>query len=138
VTGERLFLDTVFVLALLNRQDQYHASAQRVLSRVRAAAEVWLTEAVLAEVGNALSAVNREAAARFIDQCYQTANMHVVSVDTSLFLRAVQLYRSRSDKTWGLTDCISFVVMQEQRLSTAVTADQHFAQAGYTALLSGA
>lgn len=57
------------------------------------------------------------------------------SVDTTLLKRALQLYTARADKTWGLTDCISFVVMQDQKLTEAITADQHFVQAGYRALL---
>jgi predicted nucleic acid-binding protein len=135
MNGERLLLDTVFVQALLNRRDEYHAQAKAILPRVRAATEVWVTEAVLVEVGNALSALNRTATVQFIQQCYHTANMRVVSVDTPLLIRALQLYHARSDKTWGLTDCISFVVMQEQGLTDAVTADEHFLQAGYRALL---
>lgn len=135
MSSERLLLDTVFVQALLNHRDQYHAQAKAFLPRVRAAMEVWITEAVLIEVGNGLSAVNRTAAVKFIEQCYRTANLRVVSVDTPLLTRALQLYRERPDKTWGLTDCISFVVMQEQDLTDAVTADEHFVQAGYRALL---
>jgi predicted nucleic acid-binding protein len=128
---ERLFLDTVFVQALLNRHDQYHHSAQALLPRVRAAAEVWVSEAILVEIGNALSIFHREAAVQFIERCYHTANMHVVSVDTPLLLRALQLYHSRLDKTWGLTDCISFVVMQDHNLALALAADRHFEQAGF-------
>ena len=135
MNGERLLLDTVFVQALLNRRDQYHAQAKAFLPRVRTAAEVWVTEAVLIEVGNALSAVNRTAVVQFIQQCYLTGNLRVVSVDTPLLTRALQLYHQRPDKTWGLTDCISFVVMQSQGLTDAVTADEHFIQAGYRALL---
>jgi predicted nucleic acid-binding protein len=135
MNGERILLDTVFVQALLNRRDQYHRQAKAMLPRVRGAAKVWVTEAVLIEVGNALSAYNRVASVQFIEQCYRTANMHVVSVDTSLLLRALQLYHSRLDKSWGLTDCISFVVMQEQGLKDAMPADQHFLQAGFRALL---
>ena len=135
MSSERLLLDTVFVQALLNHRDQYHAQAKAFLPRVRAAREVWITEAVLIEVGNGLSAVNRTAAVKFIEQCYRTANLRVVSVDTPLLTRALQLYRERPDKTWGLTDCISFVVMQEQGLTDAVTADEHFVQTGYRALL---
>jgi predicted nucleic acid-binding protein len=135
MTRERLLLDTVFIEALLNKRDQYHEKARALLPRVRVAYEVWVTEAVLTEVGNALSAVDRKAAVQFTRQCYQIVNMRVVSIDTSQFTRALQLYESRSDKTWGLTDCISFVVMQEQGLRDAVTADQHFVQAGYRALM---
>ncbi|WP_228013393.1 type II toxin-antitoxin system VapC family toxin [Nostoc edaphicum] len=101
MTGERIFLDTVFIQALLNVRDQYHLKAKILLPRVQSAVEVWVTEAVLIEVGNALSAFNRTAAIRFIQQCYQTKNMCVVSVDTQLLNRALQLYQSRLDKTWG-------------------------------------
>ncbi|WP_225893949.1 hypothetical protein [Atlanticothrix silvestris] len=52
-----------------------------------------------------------------------------------MLIRALQLYNERPDKTWGLTDCISFVVMWEQGLTDAVTADIHFVQAGFRALL---
>ncbi len=135
MTAQRLLLDTVFIQGLLNRNDQYHQAARALLPRIRAAAEVWVTEAVLVEVANAFSTFDREGAARFIDQCYRTANLRVVSVDTPLLKNGLALYRSRPDKEWSLTDCISLVVMQEQGLSEAVTADHHFVQAGYRASL---
>ena len=61
--------------------------------------------------------------------------MYVVPVTTDLLNRGLDLYMSREDKSWGLTDCISFVVMQEQNLTDAVTADKHFVQAGFQILL---
>jgi len=135
LSNERLFIDTAFIQALLNRSDQYHTQAKALLPRVREAAEVVVTEAVLVEVGNALSAINRPAAVQFIKQCYHTDNLQVVTVDTPLLTRALDLYHRRPDKSWGLTDCISFVVMQEQGLTDALTIDVHFVQAGYRALL---
>ena len=134
--NERFLLDTVFIQALLNKRDSHHHRALAFLPRVREAAEVWITEAVLVEVGNALSAINRLLAAEFILQCYQTPNMQVVSVDTALLMDALDLYRSRQDKQWSLTDCISFVVMQQQGITEAITMDRHFSQAGYRVLLA--
>lgn len=92
MSKERLFLDTVFIQALYNSRDQYHAKALALLPQVEAAAEVWTTEAILIEVGNALSAVNRQGAVEFIQLCSQTPNIHLVSVNTALFSRALQLY----------------------------------------------
>ena len=37
--------------------------------------------------------------------------------------------------TERLTDCISFVVMQERGIAEALTGDHHFEQAGFAALL---
>jgi uncharacterized protein len=82
MTRERLLLDTVFIEALLNKRDQYHEKARALLPRVKVANEVWVTEAVLTEVGNALSSVDRKAAVQFTRQCYQIVNMRVVSIDT--------------------------------------------------------
>jgi predicted nucleic acid-binding protein len=131
----RLFLDTAFVQALLNRNDQYHSIAKSRLSQLRAATEVWTTEAILVEIGNALSTSDREAAVSFIQQCYTTSNSRVVSVDTGLLSRALELYSQRVDKDWGLTDCISFIVMRDHQLQQAMTTDRHFVQAGFRALM---
>ena len=133
--SERLFLDTVFVQALLNRRDHYHEQAKMLLPRIRRAQEVWLTEAIIVEIGNALAATNRTASSQFIRQCYQTRNMRVVAVTSELLQRALALYEARADKARGLTDCISFVVMQDEGLVLAATADRHFSQAGFQLLL---
>ncbi len=124
MSNERLFLDTAFIQALLNPRDDYHNQAKQLFPRIRAASEVWITEAIFAEVGNALSVFNRNGAVQFIQQCYRTDNIKIVSVDTELLMQALALYQSRSDKGWGLTDCISFVVMQQQNLTDAVTGAQ--------------
>lgn len=131
----RLFLDTAFVQALLYRNDHDHPIAKSRLCQLRAATEVWTTEAILVEIGNALSAGNREAAVRFIHQCYVTPNTRVISVDTGLLSRAVDLYSQRGDKNWGLTDCVSFIVMRDRQLLHAMTTDRHFVQAGFRALM---
>jgi uncharacterized protein len=87
MTRDLLFLDTVYIQALLNRHDDYHNRAKAIHHKVRNAAEVLVTEAILIEVGNALSATNPSEAVQFIQLCYQIPNMKVVSVDTSLLNR---------------------------------------------------
>lgn len=133
--GDRLFLDTAFIQALLNPRDDFHNRAKTLFPRIRTAKEVWITEAIFVEVGNALSAFNRAGAVQFIQQCDRTENIKVVTVNTQLLMESLALYQSRSDKTWGLTDCISFTVMQQQNLVDAVTSDRHFIQAGFRALM---
>jgi hypothetical protein len=49
--------------------------------------------------------------------------------------RAFDLYASRLDKDWGLTDCISFVVMRDRKTTRALTTDEHFAQASFEVIL---
>ena len=136
MNSARFFLDTAYVLALLNPRDAYHQRAKELLPQLRTAHEVWVTEAVLAEVGNALARSNRSAAVAFINSCYITDNVKVISVDRVLFRRAVEFYYAHEDKEWGLTDdCISFIVMQDHGLMEAFTTDAHFQQVGFRPLL---
>ena len=50
---------------------------------------------------------------------------------------AIRLFTARSDKDWSLTDCLSFIVMERRNILEALTADNHFEQAGFHAVLSG-
>jgi uncharacterized protein len=59
----------------------------------------------------------------------------IVLPGPALWQRGIELYAERPDKGWSLTDCISFVVMQDRGITDALTADHHFEQAGFTALL---
>ena len=49
--------------------------------------------------------------------------------------RALDLYAHARDKTWGLVDCATFIVMRDRGLTTALTADRHFEQAGFQVLM---
>jgi hypothetical protein len=55
----------------------------------------------------------------------------VVTLTPDLFESAFDLYRRHTDKQWGLVDCVSFVVMRQTGLTTALAFDQHFVQAGF-------
>lgn len=112
-----------------NKRDKYHSAAQRLLPTVRAAAEVYVSEAVLVEIANGLSSYNREGAVAFNRQCYAALYMRVISVDIDVLQRGLDRYEARPDKDWGLTDCLFFVVMGECGLMDAVTADIHYQQA---------
>ncbi|AFY81529.1 type II toxin-antitoxin system VapC family toxin [Oscillatoria acuminata] len=135
MSQDRLFLDTVFIQAILNPRDQYHSPALQLFPRVKNAREVWITKAIFMEVGNALSTYDRHKVAGFIQKCYETNNISIVNITPQLFKKGLNLYESRADKTWGLVDCFSFIVMEEQNLIDAVTSDIHFIQAGFRALL---
>lgn len=135
ISEKAVFLDTFFIQALLNRRDHFHAKAKALFPQIHGMSGVYTTEAVLIEVGNALASINREGAAEFIRSCYNTPNLNVIPIDTSLLKRAVKLYETRIDKDWGLTDCISFVVMEDRRITLALSADVHFRQAGFSTML---
>jgi uncharacterized protein len=77
----------------------------------------------------------REKAISLIDHLAARDDVEIEPFSASLWADAWALYCSRSDKSWSLTDCVSFNCMQQQRLTVALTADAHFQQAGFRALL---
>lgn len=128
------FADTFYFLAPLNRDDEAHARARdatAALSR-RIVTTAW----VLTEVGDAMAApANRPAFLQLLEALRLDPNADVLPAEASRFDRGVELFARRRDKEWSLTDCISFVVMEERGIVEALTADHHFEQAGSRALL---
>jgi len=61
--------------------------------------------------------------------------MIVVPQSRQTFLSGLALYEARRDKDYGLTDCISMVTMQQERITEVLTHDDHFAQEGFIKLL---
>jgi predicted nucleic acid-binding protein len=129
---ESVFVDTGYILALVNENDQHHAEAVTLSERFDGQPIV-VTDAVLLEIGNALSRMDRNAAVQIIDDLRESPGVTVVNLTPELFESALDLYRRHTDKQWGLVDCVSFVVMRNLGLTTALAFDQHFVQAGFVA-----
>jgi predicted nucleic acid-binding protein len=88
------------------------------------------------EVGDALCRQgNRGVFGQFHAWIHQHLATTIVPATRALLEEGVQLFRKRPDKDWPLTDCISFVVMEDEGIRDALTGDRHFEQAGFTALL---
>jgi len=130
----KTFIDTLFVIAVINRRDQYHASAIQLADEYESSPLI-TTDAVLLEIGNALARGYKQEAVEVLEQFLISDDVEIVRLTPELFDKAFALYQSRPDKEWGLTDCVSFVVMQENGISSALTFDKHFVQAGFQALL---
>ncbi len=132
-----IFADAAFWIALTNRRDQYHTHAL-LWSRHLAAAGVTVvtTEGILWEWMNAFAAApTRGIAVEGYRRCHQDPQVRVVAFSADLIESSVRLYERRADKSWSLTDCYSFVVMEQHRIKLALTTDHHFEQAGATAVL---
>ncbi|MBI4690323.1 MAG: type II toxin-antitoxin system VapC family toxin [Nitrospirae bacterium] len=129
-------MDTSYVLALFNTSDEFHSKAVELKYLTSTPNTVITTEAVLLEIGNALSKQNlRQKCSDFIKGFYETENIQVIPITTALIKEGLEFFDKRHDKEWGLIDCISFVVMKKHGIRYALAADDHFIQAGFKALL---
>lgn len=131
------FIDTSYWIALALERDAYHDSALAWETVVAVQPDLLVTtEAVLWETLNSLSSiVQRSLAAELYRRVHDDPAITVVEFKLELCDQAVRLYADRSDKTWSIVDCLSFVVMQDRGIRQALTSDHHFEQAGFEVLL---
>jgi predicted nucleic acid-binding protein len=132
-----VFLDTAYIHALINNRDQWHTAAlqwqERLLRQPRG---IISTEFILIEIANSLASVRfRSFALRATTVLRLDPDIEIIPVSPELVESGLALYEQRQDKDWGLTDCTSFVVMTSRNLTTALTTDDHFRQAGFRPLL---
>jgi hypothetical protein len=135
--GDEVFLDSSYAIALATPKDRFHAEASRLATEMEhARTRLVTTRAVLLEIGNALAKQRyRDAAIRLFEAIHSDPVIEVRPLSEELYQRSFELYRSRADKEWGLVDCVSFIVMRDRGLYNALTADEHFRQAGFRPLL---
>ncbi|OYD97577.1 PIN domain nuclease [Nostoc sp. 'Peltigera membranacea cyanobiont' 210A] len=130
----KIFVDTLFVVALINQRDQYHQRASELADSLETQLLI-TTDAVLLEIGNALARNYKNEAVEIIEHFFGSDEVEIVRLTPELFAQAFTLHKTHQDKAWGLVDCISFVVMKQAEVSQALTFDQHFVQAGFQALM---
>ncbi len=128
------FVDTFYIVALVNERDEYHERANELVA-VYDNTPLLVTDAVLLEIGNSLARSYKAEAVEIFEEFFASTEVQIIRLDEALFDKAYELYKSHVDKTWGLVDCISFVVMREHGISDALTHDKHFIQAGFRALM---
>lgn len=133
----RVFADAGYWIALLNPKDGLHGKAREV-SATLGKSRIVTSEMVLAEVLNAFAGKGeslRNAAYALVEQIRTNPNAEVVPMTSNAFREAMERYRNRGDKTCGLTDCTSFLIMEQKGITDALSADRDFQQAGFSALL---
>lgn len=136
--SRELFLDSSFAIALSVVQDRLHRRALQLATELeQGRISLVTTHAVLLEIGNTLSRQRyRRAAGELLESMQADPAIEIVPLAPELCVRAFRLFKSRPDKEWGLTDCVSFTVMQDRGIREALTADTHFEQAGFRTLLT--
>lgn len=129
------FADTSFFVALVNPSDSLHSQAVKWAEEF--SPDILTTDYVLIELGNFLRRERQRALFVQIELTIrQDPFINVLPATDAWLRRGIELYGSRLDKEWSLTDCLSMVAMQDHGISEVLTSDHHFEQAGFKALLA--
>jgi len=131
---DTVFLDTVGLLALWNRRDQWHLKARQAFSELAASrCRLVTTSYVLMECGNAAS---RHPFRKLVVELREGLITGGNLLDPT---------QEEIDETWqsyaqgrvgqaGIVDHISFCVMRREAISHVFSCDNHFRDAGFKAL----
>ena len=125
--------DTSYLLALELRDDQYHSEAirhwQGFSNRLP---QLVITSFIFSEVVTFINSRGLHSrAVQLGNLLLQSKHIEFVQVNTNLLAEGWQYFQQHQDKDYSLTDCISFVVMRNQGITTAFTFDRHFEQASF-------
>jgi len=128
-----LFVDTSFILALELTDDQHHDSAlQCWRSLATRQPTLVATSYVFDEIVTSFNSRNRHDKAVEIGNRLLTSTViQLVQVEENLFFEGWNYFQRYEDKSYSLTDCISFLVMTKMNIQKALTFDRHFVQAGF-------
>jgi predicted nucleic acid-binding protein len=132
-----VFADAGYWIALFNPRDQLHAKALSVSTTLQGWSIV-TSQMVLTEFLNHYAALGqpfRQRAVQVVRSLQDNVDVEVIPQTEAQFAAALTLYAQRPDKEWGITDCASFLTMQERGITEALAHDDHFYQAGFIPLL---
>lgn len=131
-----IFIDTSTFIALLRENDVNHKKAQALSLKI--SEEKWkaiITDYIIDETYTGLlTRVSFPAALQF-DERLKSGLWRIELITPERFAGAQEVFRRHNkDKKWSFTDCTSYVVMKELKISTAFTFDKNFIQMGFKIL----
>jgi len=109
-----IFVDTSYFFALEFKNDQNHALAQKHWQALLSESPRLVTTTyVFDELITFLNSRGHHAKAVMLGNALLNSTLiECIQVDESLFSKGWDYFQRHSDKTYSLTDCISFAVMR--------------------------
>ena len=134
------FIDTSALYALIDKRDAHHAAARDAVGALlRSGRRLVTSDYVIAETINLANARGgTHVALRILDLLERSAGIRIEWIGPLRFDQTKSFFRKHADHPYSFTDCSSFVVMRELRLTDALTTDRHFSQAGFQVLVGAA
>ena len=132
-----VFADAGYFIANLDDRDPLHERAKEVAAGL-GLFRITTSQMVVTEVLNYVSRGGeylRSLAVQMVRELEDNPDVEIVPQTNTQFRTAVERYADRGDQRWSLTDCASFLMMEERGITEALAFDRDFEQAGFIALL---
>jgi predicted nucleic acid-binding protein len=129
-----IFIDTGALIGRYLSQDQHHENAIRKWEKIQHSNEKCFTSNfVLDELFTLLARwTDYEFAAAKAHNIYASAAFKILRPDQVIEEQAIELFLKFSDQKISFTDCVSFVLMKQNKIKRAFSFDRHFVSAGFS------
>ena len=130
------FIDAGAFVAQSYTSDQYHKEALAIAQRMKNKHPIGITtDFVLSEVLTFLQRkLGHQSAIKFHETIKSATDLIIIYTSQKDFDRAIEIFKQYQDKTFSFTDCTSFTIMRNLKITQAFTFDSHFQQAGFEIL----
>lgn len=130
---DSLFLDTSFIVALEDEDDQNHHTASLVWHKFKKHPKKLITSTfIFDETATVLRRrVSFKKASEVGKKLLKSSLAEIVHVSADDFENAWTLFLKYDDKKLSFTDCVSFAIMRKLSIRNALTFDKHFQQMGF-------
>lgn len=132
-----LFADSGYWIAMMNSRDQWNRAALIATDQIRGR-RIITSEMVIVELLNGVARLGEQGRRQAVDMAqglYLNPNVAVIEQSAQQLNAAIERYANRLDQPWSVTDCASFLIMEEMGIAEALAYDVDFVQAGFRALL---
>ena len=131
-------MDSFYLTALIMEEDQWHNACRQTMQSLGNNIRFVTTYEVLTEFLASVSRARPETRLRAVAtvrDIIADPNITLVEQSHDLFTRGLELYATRPDKRYSLTDCISMTVMREMNITEVLTHDRDFENEGFVRLI---
>jgi predicted nucleic acid-binding protein len=130
------FLDTSYIIALEIANEEAHEQVlQNWLALALSKPFLVTTTYVFDETVTFFNSRNLHGKAVEIGKrLLESPDIELIEIGRDLFDQGWQYFQKYQDKSYSLTDCISFIVMKKRQIFTVLSLDNHFLQAGFQKL----
>ena len=129
---QKAFIDTSAFIAIADASEQNHSRILEALGLLPKTLKLVTTNFVFDEtVTRIRSLLGVDVAYDFAQKLLKLPQYQMITIETKIIHKALELMKTYKDKAFSFTDCTSFVVMVNSKLKYAITLDSDFKKAGF-------
>ncbi len=131
--GGVIFLDTSFIIAFFNEEDDLHVDAQNKIQKILtndSLIKFYFTDYIFAETITQLRArkVKPESIEAIGETLLHSRLWRFLKISEVDFRKTWKMFKQYEDKEWSFTDVSSFVIMDTYKIPVYLSYDSHFSE----------